>query len=381
MSPLVPSLPSPTLPPLPAQIRKILVRSTNWIGDVVMISPALAALRRRYPDARLHVVCLPHLAECYIENPAVDAVVVFDRRGSDAGAAGLWRFAAKLRRSGYDMAVLFPKAIGGALMARLARIPVRVGLAADGRGWLLTHPVPLSAELRRRHHVEIFLDVARAAGCDIIDRSPFFPVTSQADDWARAFLQENGAGRFPFLMAMHVGASKRPRAWHLERFVETARRLGDTHGAGVLLVGGRGEGDDMAKAAASLGERAINACGRTSIQQMAALIARCRVLLGNDSGPMHLASALGVPVVAIFGPGDPSRTAPYVASESSDSRVAIVSRRYPCAPCRQAFFKECYPSPAGKPMCLESIGVAEVVRAASALIEKSARAAGSPSAG
>jgi ADP-heptose:LPS heptosyltransferase len=110
---------------------------------------------------------------------------------------------------------------------------------------------------------------------------------------------------------------------------------------------------------------------------MAALIAHCRLLIGNDSGPMHVAAALGVPVVAIFGPGDPDRSAPYAAPGSSVKIVAI-TRRYPCAPCRQAFFQECYPSPAGKPMCLESVGVEEVVRAAREVLDAPTQAAASP---
>jgi len=360
-------------PPLPPRIRKILVRSTNWIGDVVMISPALLALRRRYSDARIEVVATPQVAECFADNPAVDEVVVFDRRGRDRGAAGLVRFSARLRERRYDLAVLFQKAIGAALMARLAAVPARVGLASDLRAWLLTHPVRLTEDLSKRHHLEIFLEVARAAGCDIRDPTAFFPVGAEAEDWAHAFLLERRAERFPFLVALHVGASKRPRAWHLDRFIEAARRIAQDQGAGVLLVGGRAEVDDMARVESALGGRAVNACGRTTIRQMAALIARCRLLIGNDSGPMHLASALGVPVVAVFGPGDPDRTAPY-AGPGSSARVAVISRRYPCAPCRQDFFRECYPSPAGKPMCLESIGVEEVVRAAVELLRSGAGA-------
>ena len=342
------------------------MRATNWIGDVVMISPALAAMRRRYPSARIEAVAIPQVAECLRGNPAVDEVILFDRRGRDSGARGLWRVASLLRARRYDMAVLFQKAIGAALMARLAGVPVRIGIAADRRGWLLTHAVPLTDNLKRRHHLEIFSEVARAAGCDVSDRTIFFPVGHQDRIWAEAFLKDHRAERFSFLVALHIGASKRPRAWHIDRFVRTAEMIADRHGAGVILLGGRSEMEEMAAVASALGDRAIDACGGTTIKQMAALIARCRLLVGNDSGPMHLAGALGTPVVAIFGPGDPDRTAPY--PPVTEGKVAVVSRRYPCAPCRQNFFRECYPSPAGKPMCLESIGVDEVVSAAESLL-------------
>lgn len=356
-------------PPDPATIRRLLVRSTNWIGDVVMISPALAALRRRFPSARIEIVALPHLAECFAGNPAIDEVVPFDRRGADRGASGLLRLARELRARRYDAAVLFPKAIGAALLARLSGIPIRIGLAADRRAWLLTHAVPLPGDTEPRHHLDLFLDVARAAGCDVSDRTPFFPVLPAASARAEAILKERGAGRFQSLIGLHVGASKKPRAWHLDRFAEAAGRVAKGRGAGVLLLGGGGDVAEMARVAERLGPLAIDACGRTTIQEMAALLARCRLFLGNDSGPMHLAGALGVPVVAIFGPGDPARTAPVVASRGAAGRsVAVVTKRYPCAPCRQDFFRECYPSPAGKPMCLESISVEEVVAASERLL-------------
>jgi ADP-heptose:LPS heptosyltransferase len=188
-------------------------------------------------------------------------------------------------------------------------------------------------------------------------------------------------------VALHVSASKRPRAWHLERFSEVTRRICQRHGAGIVLLGGRSDIDDMRFLAERAGESAVNACGESTIGQMAALIARCRLFLGNDSGPMHVAGALGVPVVAIFGPGDPSRTAawsaelhgrdgqppvdPVAGGSGSPTRapaVIPVTRRYPCAPCRQNFFRECYPAPSGKPMCLESIGVEEVEAAVERLL-------------
>jgi heptosyltransferase-2 len=345
--------------PDPAGVKKILVRSTNWIGDVVMISPALASLRRRYPHARIEAVAIPQVADLLRGHPAVDDVVLFDRRGRDRGAAGLWRVARELRRRRYDLAVLFQKAIGAALMARLAGVPVRIGLAADRRAWLLTHPVPITPELARRHHLDLFLEVARAAGCDVSDRTPFFPLDQESEAWAGTFLAGKRAGRFAFLVAMHVGASKRPRAWHTDRFARVARETAMRHDAGVVLLGGRSDQEEMARVAAVLEDRAIDASGTTSIRQMAALVKRCRLLIANDSGPMHVAGALGVPVVAIFGPGDPDRTAPAGGPAAS----VVVSRRYPCAPCRQRFFHECYPAPSGKPMCLESIAVEEVLGA------------------
>lgn len=352
------------LAPVPWRVKRILIRSTNWIGDIVMISPALSALRRRYPEARIEIVAIPRVAPCLEANPAIDEVLRFDRRGADRGVRGLLRLARRLRGRRYDMAVLFQKAAGAALAARLAGIPIRIGLDTDRRGWLLTHPVPFTEALARRHHLEIFSEIARAAGCDTVAQEPWFPLLPNDLEWADRFLAARGAGRFPLLLALHGGASKAPRAWHAERFAEVAARMAAGHDAGVVLLGGDGDRGAMSVVASRLGDRAMDACGESTIGQMAALISRCAAFLGNDSGPMHVAGALGVPVVAVFGPGDPGRTAAWPAAPptmgAGRSPVLAVSRRYPCAPCRQSFFKECYPSPSGKPMCLESIGVDEV---------------------
>jgi len=367
-------------PPDPATVRRILVRSTNWIGDIVMISPSLRALRRRFTKARIEVVAVPQMAPCLEGNPDVDEVIVFDRRGRDAGALGLVRFARRLRERRYDLAILFQKAMGAALLARLSGIPARVGLDTDRRGWLLTHPVPFTPELSRRHHLLIFAEVARAAGCALDDLRPFYPVAEAEREWAERFLSENRAERFRRLLALHISASKPQRAWHRNRFIESARRIAERHDAGVLLLGGPADAEDLSEAESALGAIAINACGRSTIGQMAALIARCDAFLGNDSGPMHVAGALGVPVIALFGPGDPDRTAAWApelhasgvdhdgGSGIAPARVLPISRRYPCAPCRQDFFRECYPAPSGKPLCLESITVEEVVAAGDAVL-------------
>jgi heptosyltransferase-2 len=359
-------------PPIdPARVRRMLVRCTNWIGDLVMISPALEALRRRFPGARIEAVATPAVADALRGNPALDEVIVFDRHGADRGLAGLLRMARRLRPRRYDVAVLFPKSFGTALMARLAGAPVRIGLAGDGRSWLLTDPVPWKGGIAERHHMDLFTEVARAAGCDVRDPAPSFPLGQKEREWAGSFLEEEGAGRFALMIALHLGASKPARAWHRDRFARAAGEIAERHDAGVLILGGPGDREEAAPVADRLGERAINTCGRSTIRQMAALIARCRLFLGNDSGPMHVAGALGVPIVAIFGPGDPDRTAPRTP-RGCHAPVITLTRRFPCSPCRQDFFRECYPAPSGKPMCLESIHVEEAVAAADRILSGSA---------
>ena len=349
--------------------RRILVRANNWIGDVVMISPSLQALRETYPEATIDVVARPHVADCFAAHPWVDDVVLHEPAGRHRGALGFLRFTAELRARRYDMAVLFQKAFGAALMAWLARVPRRVGHATDRRSALLTDAIPAPPGVEHLHHVEYFLQVARAAGCPPGDlpRRVYFHPGQDAQDFAAAFLKEREASRFPFLAAFATGASKAPRAWHGERFAALARGLVRDHGAGILVLGGPKDRSESSLVLDAAGNHGLDAVGRTSVRGMAALMGRSRVFVGNDSGPMHLAAALDVPVLAMFGPGTPVRTAPYMAPH----RYTALTMSYPCSPCRQDFFKECEPAASGKPMCLESIDVRVAAAALNDLLQRS----------
>ena len=354
----------------PGSIRSIMVRANNWIGDVVMISPSLKALRQAYPEARIEVVARPHVADCFASNPWVDGVVLHEPRGRHRGPLGLARLAAELRERRYDMAVLFQKALSAALLAWMAKARHRVGFATDMRGPLLTHPITETERHRAIHHVDYFLEVARAAGCETagLPRRVYFPLDEASREFARELLGRAGASRFSFLAAVATGASKTPRAWHAGRFAELARMLARERGAGILVVGGKGDRREADQVLAAAGDAGIDATGGTTVRQMAALLERCGLFVGNDSGPMHVAAALDVPVLALFGPGAPAKTAPYMPPD----RFVALTNAFPCSPCRQDFFRECDPAPSLKPMCLETISVRQAAAGVNALLERQA---------
>lgn len=145
-------------------VARILVRGTNWVGDALLMTPALASVRRTFPKAHLSLLVRPWVADLFRGNPAVDEVLLYESAGAHRGATGKLRLARELRRRRFDLAVLFQNAFDAALIAWLARIPERVGFATQGRGWLLTRPVSLPPELRRRHQMEYYLELVRALG-------------------------------------------------------------------------------------------------------------------------------------------------------------------------------------------------------------------------
>jgi lipopolysaccharide heptosyltransferase II len=349
----------------PGPIRHVLIRANNWIGDVVMISPAVRALRARFAGARIAILAKSWVLETLQGSPDYDDLIEYDAAGRHKGLGGRARLAAALRRRHFDLAVLFQKAFEAAALAFLAGARVRVGYATDGRRLLLTHALPLPPS--GTHHVDQFLGLARALGCPVIDPVPSFHLDQDARHEADHLLRQTGWVERSPLVALHPGASKPPRAWHEQRFGELARRLASRTG-GVILLGGPGERDRLERMAAGSDPGRILIPPRVlPIKVVGALLQRCHLFVGNDSGPMHVAAALGVPTVALFGPGSPSRTAPVPRG----GPVTIIGRNYPCSPCRQDFFRECSPAPSGKPFCLEEIQVDEVEQAALDLLHRS----------
>jgi len=349
----------------PASIRRILIRVNNWIGDVVMISPAMRAIRAHFRDARIAILAKSWVLETLSGDPFYDELIEYDDGGRHRGAVGRLRLATLLRRRRFDLAILFQKAFDAAALACLAGARRRVGYATDRRSWLLTDALPLPPP--GTHHAEAFLGIARALGCPIADPRPAFHLREEDRREAAAILDRAGLFGHAPLVALHAGASKEPRAWHPDRFGLLGRRLVERHAARIVLLGSASERGLMDRIAASLPRQgAFLPEPALSLKTTGAILERCDLFVGNDSGPMHIAAALGVPTVAIFGPGSPGRTAPVAAR----APVVAISRNYPCSPCRQDFFRECPPSPAGRPFCLEEISVEEVERAAAGLLER-----------
>jgi len=345
----------------PSRIHRILIRANNWIGDVVMISPAVRAIREHFTHARIAILARGWVIDALKGNPYYDDLIPYDREGAHRGVAGRLRLIHRLRHERFDLAILFQKAFEAAAFAALAGIPARVGYPTDLRRGLLTHPVDLPPP--DLHHIDVFQRIATFLGCPIRDPLPFFHLDEEDRRKAIDFL----AGRSgPFLVALHPGASKPQRGWHADRFARLGTRLADRFGARVLLVGGPADGPLLDSIRAGLPAGAVVNMDRgLPIRELAAVLERCRLFIGNDSGPMHVAAALGVPTIGLFGPGSPHRTAP----RGPRSRVACLWKGYPCSPCRQKFFQECPASPNDKPFCLEEIGVDEVEEAACRLME------------
>jgi heptosyltransferase-2 len=348
------------------RIDRILIHGTNWIGDLVLISPGIRAIRKACPESRISLVVRAGYADALRPNPHLDEIIPYERNGRHRPPFGVFRFARELREKRFDLAVLFPKSFEVALIARLAGIPQRAGWRTDGRGLLITHGRRMRPEDKSRHNLLQFLEAVRFAGVKLPERPEIeFHLEEEDRASARSILGAAGVEDGELLVAVHPGASKEPRAWHPERFAAAADQILTQRHGKVLLLGGPSDRPLCAAVGSALEAAAVDLSGRTSIRVTAAILERVGLFLGNDSGLMHMAAAVGTPVAAVFGPGSPERTTPYV----EPARVRAVTTGFSCSPCRQDFFRECVPGPEGKPYCLENLGPEEVAEAGLELIQ------------
>jgi len=333
-------------------IKRIVVRGPNWIGDAVMCEPAIAALRRLFPQAELTLLAKPAVAELFTGHPDVAHTLVYDDRGQHAGLTGKWKLVNSLRRGRFDLAILFQNAFEAALLAFLAGIPCRYGYATDGRRLLLSDPVPRPGRGAVSHQVEYFLGMLRPLGCEEPAASPRLVLFREEETAMARRLTESGISGAELLIGLNPGSTYGgAKRWLPERFAETADRLAGQLNAKVLIVGARGE-EPLAQAiAGQIKANTVVLSGRTSVRELMAAVKRCAVFVTNDTGPMHIAAAFGVPVVAVFGPTDWRTTAPFGTGH------ALVRQPVDCSPC---LLREC-------PIdhrCMTRVTVDEVYQAA-----------------
>ena len=341
--------------------RRILVLRYRFIGDTILTIPFLRNLRRAEPDAYIAWVVAPGSSEVVSGIPYVDELISWDPVTIHADSRGTHRtigdklnFIRALRSQRFDTVYVLKRSFGSALMGFLSGAGQRIGFATEGRSFLLTKAVPYRND---QHEVQNFLDVLRADQIQVVDDYLEAWLSSEESHFADRFFEEAGVALGDLVIGIHPFAANPPRAWHLDNFIELARQLQERSNARILFLGGTRDQDVLPAIRAALPKPPLEAVGTTSLRQTMALLTRCQLMVCNDSGIMHLAASLQVPLVALFGPQSPVKFGPW----GDNSRV--VSQQFPCSPCKQKFFTECEPSPRGKPLCMESITVDQIIEA------------------
>ncbi|HEU6447904.1 MAG TPA: lipopolysaccharide heptosyltransferase II [Verrucomicrobiae bacterium] len=363
---------------------KILVRSTNWLGDAVMTTPALLRLREKFPDAHITILTPEKLRELWLNHSAINEIV------SIAPGETVFRIGKKLRPENFDLALALPNSPRAAIELYLAKIPKRIGYARPWRNFFLTKTIAPRAgalkmrklsvrKIRRRiakdsaavpaanavgaaiapyssaHQIHEYLNLAASLGANAEPLPPKLNVMVEEID---AVKKKFGLDKIVNpVFGLNPGAEYGPaKRWPIRRFVAAAQELQFRKNCVWILFGGPGDAalaNQIQSSLRSPQQMVFNLAGRTTLRELMALLKVCRVLLTNDTGPMHVASALGVPVVVPFGSTSPELTGPVSANGLAHK---ILRTHAPCSPC---FLREC-------PVdfrCMNGIEVSQVVDA------------------
>lgn len=342
-------------------IKRVVVRGTNWVGDSVMTVPALRALRRVLPDAEITLVVRPSAKGIFADADFLDHLLIYDRRN----AFSIIPQVREWRKRQFDLAVLFQNAFEAALIPFLAGVPIRLGYATESRQALLTHPLPLPDWRSTRHEVFYYLYLITAleqllfGKSEICESVPNASLQisdarkSEAENLLRAYGVREGG---PVVALCPGSVNSRAKRWPAEAYAALADRFIDSRRQ-VLLIGSEAEADVTREVTSRMRQQPIVLTGKTSLDQITAVLSLVDLVVTNDTGPAHIAAALGRPTLVIFGPTNPLTTRPFAPE-------AEILRHPPdCAPC---MLRDC-------PIdhrCMTAITVDEVFEHSHALLKR-----------
>jgi len=342
--------------------QRILVVRLDRLGDVILSTPVLQALRQRYPHAFIAMMVRPACREAVEGNPHANEVLVYEheKEGAHRGLFGTIQFARRLRRYEFDTALVLHPSNRSHWIPWLAGIPARIGYDRK-QGWLLTHRLPHRKQEGSKHEAVYTLELLQGLGVASEAPRPIVPLRPEAVRRVEVMLAEAAVEPAQPLVAIHPSASCVSKRWMPERFAQVADRLATEQGVRVCLVAGADDTQHAAQVEMAMRQPALNFAGRLSVGELAALLRRCRLLISNDSGPVHVAAAVGTPVVDIFGRNQrglsPLRWGPL-----GEGHV-ILHKEVGCVTCLAHNCDIGF-------LCLTSLSVDEVYGAASAVLSR-----------
>ncbi len=282
------------------QYKRILIVRTDRIGDVLLSTPVIKALRDKYPNAYIAMMVSPYARDIVDGNPYLDEVVIYDKEGKHKSWIRSIKFAMRLKKKRFNLALILHPTNRVHLITFFARIPRRIGYDRK-MGFLLTDRIKHTKQFGEKHELEYNLDLVRYIGIEPKDKELFMPIKPEAERWTEEVLRQEGIKEIDKLLAIHPGASCPSKIWPKERFAELCDKLVDKYGFKVFIVAGPKDIGLAQSVIKYMHHPAINLAGRTSVSQLTSILKRCHLFISNDSGPVHIASSIGTPVIVIFG--------------------------------------------------------------------------------
>lgn len=338
--------------------KNILVVRLDRIGDVVLSTPALRALKSAYPDSRITFMVRSYAKDLVIGNPDIDDIILYDKYGAWKGTLEDMNLVKRLRANRFDLAVVLHPTVRTHWLLFLSGIPKRLGFDRK-MGVLLTDRVPDKKHLGLKHEIDYTLGLLGHVGVKSNDRKMCVPVNRQSDEKIDRLFKDHGISGADKVITLNPGASCPSKRWPAARFAQVADILTESRGAKIVVITGASDKDLGSRVASSMKKKCLDLSGKTTIADVASILRRSKLFISNDSGPVHISCAVGTPVVAIFGRSDrglsPERWGP------SNKGDVVIHKPVGCLECLAhncvLGFK-----------CLDAITVGEVVKAAEELL-------------
>jgi heptosyltransferase-2 len=338
--------------------KRILITRTDRLGDVVLSTPVIRHMRKLYPSAYIAFMVRPENRDVVANNPDLNEVVVYDKYGFHKSFISTLRFALGLRKKRFDTGIALHPTNRVHIIMFLAGIPTRIGY--DGKmGFLLTKRIFHHKQVGKKHEADYNFDLLREAGFDTsgAGRRPYMFTTENEKRLVGCMKRDYGIG--DNVIAMHAGASCPSKRWPPERFAQAADILAGRYGSDVVLVGGDETSGFSERVASSVKGKITDLTGMLLLGELAEFLSRCRLFISNDSGPVHVAVAVGTPVIAVFGRKDPGLS-PLRWGPLGDKDIAL----HKDVGCEKCLAHNCDKDFA----CLKAISVEEVVEAAGRIL-------------
>jgi heptosyltransferase-2 len=346
----------------------VLIRAPNWIGDAVMATPALRELRRIFGNAHITLATSQAAAGLFDDEGIADDVLALTPGSGRRAAAAFFKNARRLRRRRFDLAILLQNAFSAALLARAGGARRVAGYPTDGRRLLLHRRISFEEGHQSLHQVRYYLNIAGQVESDLTgvsrvtigDAQPRLSASDRLREVAQTILRNAGAEPSSRIVALNPGATNsRAKRWPPERFAETADRLTTDRGFQTVVVGSAGDLEVANRVAAMMRTPAFVLAGQTTIAELKGLLACTSLVISNDTGGAHVAAALGVPTVVVFGPTE------HVSTRPLSNLAEVVRHPVECSPC---MLRDC-------PIdhrCMIRVEVQDVLEASMQLLERAA---------
>jgi len=313
-------------------MKRILVINVNWLGDILFSTPFLRTVRAAYPEAFIASLVLPRGSDVLRHNPRLNEVIEYDEQGRHGSLRGKARFLGYLRKQKFDTAFILHPSWKRALISVLAGIPNRIGYATKHRQHILSVAVPVP--ITPIHKIDYFLAIARACGMSTACSTYEFFISNEDHADARRLLQARGVQPNDAYVVFNPGGNWEPKRWPAGHFSRLGDMVSALPGIKVVVVGAPKDIGLAASIAAAMTKPAVIVAGQTSLGQLAAIMKASRAVISADSGPMHIAAAVGSTVIALFGPTEPALTGP-----RGSGKTVIIQKSGDCAvPC---YRKDC----------------------------------------